>query len=252
MTDLREARDAGMVAKAPHYNSIFRTLESEDLTPIIQGMIEQSARPLAAIETSFAVDSTGFGTCRRFNYFDGKYGKQMTRTDWLKVHAMVGTKTNVVTSVAVTARDEADAPHFAPLVRSTAERFTVTEVSADKAYSTREALTVVDAIGATPYVPFKGNARGDGAHALWNKLFHYFSFQREEFLAHYHKRSNVEATFSAIKRVFGDAVRSKTRVAQVNEVLLKVLCHNLRCLVHAMHDLGVDPVLKPLAGAAAQ
>jgi hypothetical protein len=37
----------------------------------------------------------------------------------------------------------------------------------------------------------------------------------------YHKRSNVEATFSAIRRVFGDSVPSKTRVAQINEVLLK-------------------------------
>ncbi len=37
-----------------------------------------------------------------------------------------------------------------------------------------------------------------------------------------------------IKRVFGDAVRSKAPVAQVNEVLLKVLCHNVRCLIHAI------------------
>lgn len=252
MTDMREACDAGMVTKAPHYNSIFRTLESEALTPIIQSLIEQSARPLAAIETSFAVDSTGFGTCQRFNYFDAKYGKNMTRTDWLKVHAMIGTKTNVVTSVAVTDRDVADAPQFAPLVRATAERFAIAEVSADKAYSTREALTVVDAVGGTPYIPFKWNARGDGSHALWNKLFHFFSFQREEFVAHYHKRSNVEATFSAIKRVFGDSVRSRIRTAQVNEVLLKVLCHNIRCLVHAMHELGVDPTVRPMLGAVAQ
>jgi transposase len=46
---------------------------------------------------------------------------------------------------------------------------------------------------------------------------------REEFLKTYHKRSNAESTFSAIKRVFGDSVRSRTHVAQVNEVLLKVL-----------------------------
>lgn len=74
---------------------------------------------------------------------------------------------------------------------------------------------------------------------------------RDEFAAHYHKRSNVEATFSAIKRVFGDSVRSRTFPAQVNEVLLKVLCHNIRCLIHAMHELGVDPGFRPVVGAAA-
>ena len=42
------------------------------------------------------------------------------------------------------------------------------------------------------------------------------SFRRAEFLAD--RRSNVESTFSAIKRKFGDFVRSKTHVAQVNEV----------------------------------
>jgi transposase len=62
---------------------------------------------------------------------------------------------------------------------------------------------------------------------------------RDQFLAHYHKRSNVEATFSAIKRVFGDSVRSKSDTARVNEVLLKILCHNIRCLIHEARELGV-------------
>ena len=66
---------------------------------------------------------------------------------------------------------------------------------------------------------------------------------REEFLKAYHKRSNAESTFSAIKRVFGDSVRSRTHIAQVNEVLLKVLAHNIRCLIHTMAELGVAPSL---------
>lgn len=58
-------------------------------------------------------------------------------------------------------------------------------------------------------------------------------------MAHYHKRSNVESTFSSVKRVFGDSVRSRTPVAQINEVLLKVICHNIRCLIHETHELGI-------------
>ena len=45
-----------------------------------------------------------------------------------------------------------------------------------------------------------------------------------------------------IKRVFGDSVRSKTPVARGNEVLLKVLCHNIRVLVHEIHELGILPM----------
>jgi hypothetical protein len=35
-------------------------------------------------------------------------------------------------------------------------------------------------------------------------------------------------------------VRSKTEVAQTNEVLCKLLCHNLCCLVHALYELGIE------------
>ena len=50
----------------------------------------------------------------------------------------------------------------------------------------------------------------------------------------------MESTFSMVKAKFRDHVRSKTDVAMKNEVLAKVLCHNLCCLIHAVHELGVN------------
>ena len=49
------------------------------------------------------------------------------------------------------------------------------------------------------------------------RTYHYYNLNRADFLAHYHKRSNVETTFSMIKAKFGGAVRSKTPVAQVSQ-----------------------------------
>ena len=72
-------------------------------------------------------------------------------------------------------------------------------------------------------------------------MYHYFMYNREAFLAHYHKRSNVETAFSMIKAKFGDAVRSKSDIGQLNEVLCKVLCHNLCVLIQAIHELGIEP-----------
>jgi transposase len=69
----------------------------------------------------------------------------------------------------------------------------------------------------------------------------YFLYRRDEFLAHYHKRSNVETTFSMIKRKFGDFVRAKTDTAMTNEVLCKVLCHNIVVVIHEMAELGIAP-----------
>ncbi len=44
-----------------------------------------------------------------------------------------------------------------------------------------------------------------------------------------------------VKAKFGEKVRSKAPVAQVNEVLLKLLCHNVCVLIQVAYDLGVDP-----------
>lgn len=53
---------------------------------------------------------------------------------------------------------------------------------------------------------------------------------------------NVESTFSAIKRKFGDSVRSKTDAAMKNEVLCKILAHNLTCLIQEQETLGIAPI----------
>ena len=58
-------------------------------------------------------------------------------------------------------------------------------------------------------------------------------------MKHYHKRSNVETTFSMIKSKFCDHVRSKTDVAMVNEVLCKIICHNICCVIQESYELGI-------------
>jgi len=47
-----------------------------------------------------------------------------------------------------------------------------------------------------------------------------------------------------IKAKFGGAVRAKSPVAQVNEVLCKVLEHNLCCLLQSIYELNLDPVFR--------
>ncbi len=185
MTDLRDATAAGMIAKAPCYNSIFNVIESETVTPIIYGLIEASSAPLASVETDFAVDSTGFGTSQFFRYYSERYGKEVTGHDWLKCHAMVGVKTNVVTAVKVTSRDYGDSPQLRELVRKTGERFTMQRVSADKAYLARDNQELIVKAGAEPFIPFKLASKPHPQTPLWNRLYHYFAMNRLEFLKHY-------------------------------------------------------------------
>jgi len=72
-------------------------------------------------------------------------------------------------------------------------------------------------------------------------MWHFYNFNRNTFLEHYHERSNVETAFSMIKMKFGASVRAKTPIAQVNEVLCKILCHNTCVLINSIYELGIEP-----------
>jgi transposase len=196
--------------------------------------------PLKSVESDFAVDGTGFATCNYERWYDEKYGKESSKRDWVKAHVMCGVKTNIVTSAEVSGAHDHDSNFFAPLVNETAKRFNVKEVSADKAYSSYASMRLVDNKKATPYIDFKAGSVGTGKCEIWNKMFHYYSLNREGFMQHYHKRSNVESTFSMIKAKFGGFVRSKLPIAQTNEVLCKILCHNICCLIQSMYELGIE------------
>jgi transposase len=239
-TDIDTCTAEGALSRDLAYNTIFKYAAKAELTPILVRLIEESARPLASVESSFAIDSTGFGTCVYRRWYDEKYGRQRSEAKWLKAHATVGVVTGIVTAVSVTESTAHDSPELPALVESTAQRFRLCEVSADKAYLSNSNLTAIEAAGAIPFVPFKSNSRGEGSPA-WKRMWAMFVLKQGEFLASYHRRSNVESVFSAIKRTLGGSVRSKKFTAQVNEVLCKILAHNLIVLVHAMHELGIEP-----------
>jgi transposase len=241
MSDLRIAHSRGFIAKVPHFNSISNYLENPELTPILRSLIMQSSLPLKSVEVDFAADSSGFTTCRYVRWFDHKYGQVREQHDWVKAHVMCGVKTNIVTAVEIQDRNANDSPLLPTLCKSTAQNFQISEVSADKGYASKSNAEAIATLGATPFISFAAHHRGNGG-GMWERMYHFFQFKRTEFLQHYHKRSNVESTFSMIKRKFGDGLRSKSTTAMVNETLCKILCHNLVVLIHEMYELGVDPV----------
>jgi hypothetical protein len=175
-TDLREAKGRGYLAHMPHYNSVFRYLESEALTPYLHELISLSAAPLKSIESDFAVDSSGFSTGQFTRWLDVKYGTKEDRRQWLKLHLMVGVKTNIVTSVAVSDGYSNDYHHFKPLVDHTKQQgFNLKEISADKAYLGADNLMTALRNGAIRYIPFKTNSVAQSGwepkSQLWTRMY---------------------------------------------------------------------------------
>lgn len=240
-TDIRGCAERGHITEAPHYNSVFRCLENEATTEVLIGLIEDSAAPLAEIENAagqFAQDSTGFSTVSYDRWFDQKHGKLVAKHAWVKLHVMVGTATHVVSGVKVSS--EADCPLLPELLSQTARNFQVREVSGDKAYLSKKNLEAIESVGAVPFIPFKTNSRSSSRSPHWKRMWAHFALKTDDFLNRYHRRSNAETTMWMIKSKFGGAVRSKLPIAQVNEVLAKVLCHNLTCIIHAIAEFGIE------------
>lgn len=72
MSDLQEAKRRGFLSQMPSYNSVFRYLEAEALTPYLYELITISALPLKSVEHDFAVDSSGFSTGQFMRWLDIK------------------------------------------------------------------------------------------------------------------------------------------------------------------------------------
>jgi transposase len=245
-TDMREALQRGYLRKPVHYNTISKYLESEELTPLLKQLIIESSLPLKSVECDFAADSSGFATGQFSRWFDAKYGEEKQQHDWIKVHVMCGVKTNIVTGVEVSHRHANDTTFLKLLLETTTDNgFKVKELSADKGYDSFNNRCLVLVKGGIPYIPFregeKNKPNPSGKSELWKRMYHFYKFQEAEFKQHYHKRSNVETVFSMIKAKFGERLRSKTTVAQTNEVLCKVLCHNLCCVIQSIYELGIEP-----------
>ena len=99
-------------------------------------------------------------------------------------------------------------------------------------------------LGGTPFVPFKSNTvePTEQEEPIWARMYYLFMYNRLTFMEHYHICSNIESAFSMIEGKFGDSVRSKSDTGQINEALCKVLCHNICVLIHAIHELGIEPI----------
>ena len=237
---LQESKENGFASRVPHFNSVLNFFDSESSTPILNDFVERSASPLVAVESHFAVDSTGFAGARYARWFDEKYGAPRSEIQWMKLHAMVGVKTNVITSCKITGKEGADSPQLPELVSRSAKQFEVKKLSADKAYGAEANFTAVNSAGGEFYPAFKSNTTG-GIGGAFEKAFHLMSLNKDEYAKNYHQRSNVESTFSALKRKFGESLRSKNELSMKNEILAKVVCYNITCVIQEMYCLGISP-----------
>lgn len=241
----RLAHEQGVGAWDP--NTYLKYMVDPRLMVHLEAAISTSALPFVPLETEFAADGTGISSRVWDRWFDEKWGEdgdgpnEDTTLDrkarrerdkrrkhmWVGLHVMSGRRSRVVTGVRVRRGHEHDSPQFAYLLDQTGKAFRIDKVALDKGYHSKQNVVGVAELGAVPFIPPKINSSPRGKH-LYNRLIGWALNHPEAFDAEYYDgREHVEGTFHMIKAKFGGHVRSRNPIAQVNEVLCKVLCHNL-------------------------
>src|SRR3990167_2567337 len=154
-SDMKQAVENKLIENKIPYNTMFDYFGKKELTPLLAQIVQITSLPLATIEHNFAIDSTGFGTNQFQRWYSFKHGKEINSRRWVKCHFITGTKSNIITSVKVTSEFDNDCPQLPELVQQTAENFDMQEVSADKAYLSRDNMNVIKQAGALPFIPFR-------------------------------------------------------------------------------------------------
>ncbi len=158
--------------------------------------IGDSARPLRSLETAFAIDSSGFGSSRL------REAGTTTSTASRGRAASGSRRTSPPASKRTSLRPSAFSTRTPTIARSssrwsseTRKHFEIGEVMRGQGlrHPWRTLRRSPSAAGrrSSPSSPTRTGAVG----GTFEKAFHFFQFNQEEYMAHYHKRWNVETHF---------------------------------------------------------
>ncbi|MFW9872085.1 MAG: transposase [Candidatus Thorarchaeota archaeon] len=241
ISDLELCKRIGYIEKIPHFNTLLHYFKNGLITKDLKYLIRLSSLPLAQLERKFAIDSTGIAERKYLPRWSHVRGKTYHTRSYKKIHAIVGTLSNVVVSVWISQGNKHDSPYFKKLLEDAAKRFQIEEISADLAYSSIENINKAHELNVNPYIPFKSNVTGKRRGSVhWQNAFFFFKNNPEEFYKHYHIRSNVESAFFMIKQRFRDFAYTKNYTSQINEILCKILCHNIIVLIQEIFLSNLD------------
>lgn len=252
--ELKQRKKELGLKKVPHFNTLRRYMVDPRIAVILGILLVFLLQPIAALETVFASDATGFGTSRKSEYFtvvvnsqakkDTK-GKKLLqkkkRKDFVKLHVTIGTFSQMVVCAVSTIGKNREPTQFETMVTMVSSVFKIKEWLGDAGYLSRKACNLVSKQHGIPFFWPKSNstAKSRGSYA-WSDMITMFKNNLQVFKKHYHQRSKVESVFSSIKNYFGSTVFSRCIEGQLNELLFKVLDYNLCRLGEVAFYMKID------------
>ena len=189
---------------------------------------------------SVAVDSTGM-SLNKYGGWRHHHWNLKSVTGWIKLHAAADPDTNRILAYAVTDESCGDSPMMGPLLRTIESAgHRIGRILADAAYDKRSLWTEYAGRGIDVAVNINSpqlnkysptgrlEIKSHGCMPRAKAMMRILEVGRDQWKKEigYGRRWKVECTFSDAKRLFGDVLRSRTRQADVEETVAKVLLLN--------------------------
>lgn len=229
----------------PCFKTLANYNEKRALEPILDRLLEESAKPLSIVEHDFATDMTGIRTTLFNSWFSLRAKKRVRRRDHLRDHASVGLKSMIVPAVDIRTYEGEDNVIMQGHIDKVAENFTIGDWTGDGTYWCKKSCEKVSEKGGNPYFKCKTgrtawNGKQDG-YPSWKKMNQESIEHPRRYKKHYRKRVKIECTFHSKKALHGDKVYSKLDSARNNEEKLRWINHNINVLNRAGIEWNIIP-----------
>jgi len=245
----QELWDLGRITltQMPSYNTLLRVFADPDHMPMLHRLLAGSALPLIGLEDTFAMDGTGFGSSVYDHHMTEKHGKDEQkraptfRHNWVNALLVFGVRTLCVPAAQLTGR-AGESPFLPEMVRRIgAGGGRITRWCGDAAYTAWYNVKAVEEAGAVPFFDWPKGVTGKTHPETLGRLYQRFLEDQDLYWEHYGQRSLAESGNNVLKTRFGHALRSRKLHAQHNELMLRLVCHNIAQLIQAVEKFDINP-----------
>lgn len=183
------------------------------------------------------VDSSGIRIFARSVWFCLRIKREISKRECDKVHLAVCADLLVVLNWRITNGKKHDSPFFAILLQPFK---LLGNVMADKGYLSRKNVQLVADKGGQAFIPFKEGKKKPctpkpKSHPAWKFAFEFWRVLNGIYMSIYHRRSRIEAVFSALKKRYGDKLNCSSASMRRKEMSLRLIAYNIRILLYARY-----------------
>lgn len=183
------------------------------------------------------IDSSGIRIFARSVWFCLRIKREISKKDCDKVHLAVCADLLLVMNWRITDGKRHDCPFFRILI---APIRMIGYVIADKGYLARVNFQAALDKGGQGIIPFKkGNKKQSRNKACgfpaWKFAHDFWTVMNGLYMGIYHRRSRIEAVFSALKKRYGDNLNCSSASMRRKEMSLRLIAYNIRILLCARY-----------------